>query len=150
MHPLPHHYVARAVAGIEHPVMLEGEGLRPLETSLPPEFGGEGGSWSPETMLVGAAADCYVLTFRGLAKRLNLPWLSLVCEANGMLDRVNRVLKFVEIHLQVRLQVPEGTDVLQANRLLARAEETCLITRSLTATVFLSTAIELMPVETVA
>lgn len=144
MHPFPHRYVARAVAGSEAEVMIEGDGLPTLRTTLPAEFGGPGNLWSPETLLVASIADCYVLTFRGIAARSNLPWISLVCDVDGTLNRVDRVTRFTEFHLQARLQVPEDANTEQANRLLAKAEETCLITRSLTATIYLNTSIEVV------
>jgi uncharacterized OsmC-like protein len=83
-----------------------------------------------------------VLTFRGIAARSSLAWISLVCEVSGTLDRIDRVTRFTEFHVQARLQVPEGTNTEQATRLLAKAEETCLITRSLSAAVSLDTSVE--------
>jgi organic hydroperoxide reductase OsmC/OhrA len=144
MRPFPHRYVVSAIAGTDGEVILESGGLPTLPTTVPPEFGGPEDRWSPETLLVGAVADCYALTFRGIAKRLNLPWTSLVCEVAGTLDRVQHVTKFVELHVAARLQVPEGTNIEDANRVLVRAEETCLITRSLSAAVFLNTAVEIV------
>jgi organic hydroperoxide reductase OsmC/OhrA len=31
------------------------------------QLGGPGGQWSPETLLVAAAAECFILTFRAVA-----------------------------------------------------------------------------------
>jgi organic hydroperoxide reductase OsmC/OhrA len=142
MQPFPHRYVASAVAGTEGDVSVESERLPSLRTASPAEFGGPGDLWSPESLLVAAVADCFVLTFRGIAAVSKLPWTSLVCEVTGILERVDRVTKFTEFHVQARLQVPEGTSTEQATRLLAKAEATCLVTRSLTAIVHLTTSTE--------
>jgi organic hydroperoxide reductase OsmC/OhrA len=142
MQPFPHRYLVSAAAGLEGEVVLESERLPKLLTTLPAEFGGPGGLWSPEALLVASVADCYVLTFRGIAARSSLAWISLVCEASGTLDRIDRVTRFTGFHVQARLQVPEGTNTEQATRLLAKAEETCLITRSLSAAVSLDTSVE--------
>ena len=110
---------------------LVADGLPTLRTTVPPEFDGPGGYWSPETLQVGAAVDCFVLTFRGLARVTSLPWTSLDCEATGTLDRVGRTLQFTDFLIQAHLTVPEGVSPAEAERVLARADETCLIASSL-------------------
>ena len=142
MHPFPHRYAVTAVAGTDAGVLLESDRLPVLRTTLPAEFGGPGDRWSPETLLVAAVADCFALTFRGIANRSKLEWTSLVCEVVGTLDRVDRVTKFVEFQIDARLQVPEGTSPDEAARLLTKAEETCLITRSLSAVTHLHPTVE--------
>jgi organic hydroperoxide reductase OsmC/OhrA len=100
--------------------------------SAPPaEFGGPGYRWSPETLLIGAVADCFVLTFRTIAKGSRLRWTEIICEATGKLDRVDRVTRFTEIELHVTLSLPAGEDTERARALLARTEKVCLISNSL-------------------
>jgi len=65
MQPFPHRYSASATAGPEGYVLLNADGLPPLISEPPVEFDGPGDRWSPETLVVGAVADCFVLTFRG-------------------------------------------------------------------------------------
>ena len=142
MHPLPHLYSVWAIASTSADVMIESDRLPPLRSTLPSEFGGPGDQWSPETLLAAAVADCYALTFRGLAAKSRFEWTSLVCHVVGKLDRVENVLRFVEFQIQALLQVPEGANEDRARRLLEKAEETCLITRSLTATTTLNIVVE--------
>lgn len=149
MLPFPHHYSAWAIAGADAIVMLHGDRLPPLQSSLPPEFGGSDEFWSPETLLVAAVADCYALTFRGLAGKARLPWISLACHVTGTLDRVEYVTRFVEFQVHARLQVPEGANDDQAHRLLEKADATCLITRSLAAPTVLDTVVETAAIQTV-
>jgi uncharacterized OsmC-like protein len=47
------------------------------------------------------------------------------------LDRVERVTQFTALQIHARLTVPSGANEDQAHRLLAKAEETCLVTNSL-------------------
>lgn len=142
MVPFPHRYAVTAVAGTEADVLLESGRLPPLRSTFPSEFGGPGDRWSPETLLVGAVADCFALTFRAIANRSRLPWTSLVCDVVGTLDRVNRVTRFVEFHIDARLQIPEGASGEEARRLLVKSEEACLVTRSLSAATHLNIAVE--------
>jgi peroxiredoxin-like protein len=102
--------------------------------SAPPaEFDGPGDRWSPETLVVAAVADCFVLTFRAIAKLSKLRWATLTCEASGTVDRVDRVTQFTDLTVRASLEIPDDTHEDQAKRLLVRAEETCLITNSLKA-----------------
>lgn len=142
MTPLPHRYVVTAVPDPGHLVRLTSPGVPALSTAAPVEFDGPGEAWSPETLLVGAAADCFAITFRGVARASQLPWLAMTCEAAGTLDRVDGVMRFVRIDLDARLTVPEGTSDALAGRVLDKAKRTCLITNSLTADVHLHTSIE--------
>jgi len=131
MQAFPHRYSVVAVASPEGDVPLESERLPSLASASPPEFGGPGDRWSPETLFVAAVADCFVLTFRAIARASKLSWHSLRCDVEGTLDRVERVTQFTGFLIRASLRVPSGVDVEQAERLLARAEQTCLITNSL-------------------
>jgi organic hydroperoxide reductase OsmC/OhrA len=131
MQPFPHHYTATALASAEGDVELGSGNLPALVTASPAEFGGPGDRWSPETLCVSAVADCFVLTFRAIARASKLPWSSLRCEAEGTLDRVERVTQFTSFLVRATLQVPPGTDETRARQLLERTEQTCLITQSL-------------------
>lgn len=131
MQPLPHRYSVVASAGAEGEVRLESAGLLALTTASPAEFGGPGDRWSPETLCVGAVADCFALTFRALARAAKLPWVQLRCEVEGTLERVDRATKFTSFLVRATLELPSGASEEPALRLLERTEQTCLITNSL-------------------
>jgi organic hydroperoxide reductase OsmC/OhrA len=133
MHPFPHHYSITTTAVPAGAIVLSSEGIPDLSTATPPEFDGPGGQWSPETMLVGAVADCFALTFRGIARASRFPWITLKCDVVGTLERPEGVTRFTEFRIHAQLTIPEDASVEQARRILTRAEETCLITRSLNA-----------------
>ena len=133
MQDLPHYYKVSVNADSDTPVVVSSEGVPSLETAGPPEFGGPGDVWSPEALLVAAVADCFVLTFRAMARASKLEWKSLHCKASGTLDKIDKVTQFTDFDLDVALTVPQGTDENKADRLLQRAEHHCLITNSLKA-----------------
>ena len=64
MHPFPHNYGVSAHATPVSDVAIEGATLPSIQSAPPAEFGGPGDRWSPETLLVAAVADCFILTFR--------------------------------------------------------------------------------------
>jgi len=144
MQTFPHHYDVTATAVPEGDVHLGTGDVPPLATTTPREFDGPGNRWSPEALLVGAVADCFILTFRGMARAAKLPWASLECDATGTLDREDGVTRFTHVHLHASLRVPPGTDEAAARQLLQRAEDRCLVSRSLNATVHLESIVTVL------
>jgi peroxiredoxin-like protein len=147
MQPLPHSYRVIATSRTTGEVELSAERLTALRSASPAEFGGPGDRWSPETLLVGAVADCFILTFRAIANASKLSWTSLVCDATGTLDRVDHVTQFTRIDLSAHLVVPAGVDAGLARRLLEKADHTCLITSSLKASITLTATVEIAAAE---
>jgi len=143
MQDFPHRYTATALARTEGEVTLESERLTALASAPPAEFGGPGDRWSPETLLVAALADCFVLGFRAIARASKLDWLSLRCEVEGTLDRVEHVTQFTGFSVRASLQVPAGTDPDRARGLLEKAEKICLISNSLKAQPHLEAKVEI-------
>jgi len=131
MKPYPHHYQVEASTDAEGPVALVSGALPVIETAPPEDFDGPGDRWSPETLLVGAVADCFVLTFRAIALASGLAWTHLRATASGTLERVEGGPRFTSIQVEASLVVPMGVEAGRARRLLEKAERGCLITRSL-------------------
>ncbi len=111
---------------------LERGGCR-YRVGRPPEFGGPGDVWSPEGLLVAAVADCFVLTFRGIARTAKLDWLTLDCKAEGKLDKLDGMTQFTEFKVTAELTVPAGANEKKAATILQKAEKYCLITNSMKA-----------------
>lgn len=141
MDQYPHHYEVQAAANAEGSVTLESERLPSLSSAPPRQFGGPGDQWSPETLLVAAAADCLILTFRAIARASKLPWQSLECDATGVLDRIDGVTRFTQMRIHARLVLPAGGDVERARHLLEKSDKSCLITCSLKAEPVLTTEV---------
>jgi organic hydroperoxide reductase OsmC/OhrA len=131
MHPYPHTYVAGASAQKVGVVAVTSSQLPQLETAPPPEFDGPGGVWSPETLLCAAVADCFILTFRAVARAAHFDWLKLDCRVEGVLEQAERVSRFTRYKTFASLTVPAGVDLAIPRELLERAESGCLIANSL-------------------
>jgi peroxiredoxin-like protein len=142
MQAFPQHYTVSATAETQGDIELAAAHVPKLRTAPPAEFDGPGDCWSPETLLVGALVDCFVITFRGVARASKLPWTSLRCDVTGTLERIDRVTQFTAFELHARLDVPAGTNVEHAQRVLEKAERNCLITNSLKGSVRLMTEID--------
>ncbi len=137
MQDLPHHYHVAATAAPTGSIDLTSPKLPAIDSAPPAEYGGPGDLWSPETLLVAAVADCFVLTFRAIARASKLEWASLNCTAEGTLDRVDGTTKFTNFVLKVGLTVPATVTEEKARRILEKSEAGCLITNSLSGPVHL-------------
>jgi organic hydroperoxide reductase OsmC/OhrA len=133
MQDLPHHYRVAANGTPEGDIQLTAAGLETIATTPPPEFGGPEDRWSPETLFVASISSCFILSFRAIARASRLPWVSVECDAEGKLERIEGRMRFTEVAVKAVLHVPADTDEQKAHRLLEKAEETCLITNSLSA-----------------
>ncbi|RLA43722.1 MAG: OsmC family peroxiredoxin [Gammaproteobacteria bacterium] len=142
MQGYPHHYLASATGGNEGSVIVSGEGLPDLDTASPPQFGGPEGIWSPETMLSATVANCFILSFRAIARASKFEWTSLECNVDGVLERPERVTFFTGFNIHAVLHVPDGARLELAQRLLEKSEQICLITASLKSEIVLTTDIK--------
>jgi len=133
MQPLPHVYSVNGAGSAIGNVALSSNGAPRLFTAAPAEFGGPGDQWSPESLLTGAVASCFILSFRAVARAQRIAWLRLECAVSGTLDRVGGALRFTNFVTRVVLTVPEGADVSACERALRKAEQGCLVANSLDA-----------------
>lgn len=141
MQDLPHQYHVSANAEAAGNIALKAENLPLLISAPPAEFGGPGDQWSPEHLLVASVADCFILTFRAVARASKLEWSNIESSAVGVLDRVGRLTQFTSFTVSATLTVPAGTNVDKAQLLLEKSEAGCLITNSLTGETHLETRI---------
>ena len=143
MQNYPHHYRVSAAGSNEGAVRISSPQLPSLDTTPPPEYGGDSGYWSPETLLVAAVADCFILSFRAVAQISGLEWNDVNCDVEGTLERIDRVTRFTRFEVSARLQITDPDSRAKAVRCLEKAEHTCLIIRSLTAETTLHCQIEI-------
>lgn len=113
--------------------LLSAEGVeKPQITfSSPVEFKGESGHWTPEHFLIAAIVSCFVVTFSAMAEMSKLKFLSLEVPAEGKLGKIDGKFAFSEIAIFPTLVLDANYDHDLANRLLKKAEQGCLIARSL-------------------
>jgi len=142
MQKFPHRYVVVAGGDSNDDIELASGTLAPLRAAAPTEFDGPGDRWSPETLLVGAVAGCYLLTFRAVARASRVSWTWLRCEVTGTLERLDSGTQFTAFDLRARLSIPATMDAGQARRALEKAERQCLVSTSLKAPVHLTLVIE--------
>jgi len=131
MHAYPHVYSAAASGEPAGIVPVRTPAAPEIGTAPPPQFDGPEGYWSPETLLIAALANCFILTFRAISRGSRFDWLRLECKVDGVLDKLDGVTQFSKFDTQATLVIPQGADAAKARQLLEKAEHLCLIANSL-------------------
>jgi organic hydroperoxide reductase OsmC/OhrA len=110
------------------------DGPPEIEVAPPPQFGGPGGRWTPEHLFVAAAGACWMSTFLGMAEASRLEVAEASVSAEGFLERGDdRRYSIPRLVLRPRVGVHREQDRERALRLAHKAEQACLVTRSMSA-----------------
>jgi len=129
-------YEAEAVWVGERRMQVRSPGAPVLEVSSPPEFQGQAGVWTPETLFVASVNACFVLTFMAIAHLSKLPIADLRVSAWGKLEKSEGAgYQITEILIKPLLRVRSEADRERAERLLEKAEQNCFISNSIKAVV---------------
>ena len=113
-----------------------------IEVATPPEFDkGIAGIWSPEHLYTAAALSCFMTTFSAIAEYSKLEYEEFDCQAEGVLEKVDRKLLMTEINLFATLKIKDIEQKEKAERILQKSEAACLITNSMKSQVNLKTEI---------
>lgn len=103
-----------------------------LEVATPPQFdGGVEGIWSPEHLFVSSVSSCFMTTFVAIAQYSKLDFEDLKVEATAKLDKADGKFVVSEITLKPELIITNDKFTDKAERIMKKAEEACLITRSI-------------------
>lgn len=137
MQALPHHYKVRVHGTTDNYLTTSADNLPSIQVAAPMEFDGPGNAWSPESLLMAAVANCFVLSFRAIAKASHFEWLAIECESIGTLDKADRQIQFTAITTKAKLFINDERNKEKAEKLLLKAETACLISNSLACEVHL-------------
>jgi len=103
-----------------------------IEVATPPEFpGGIEGIWSPEHLYVASVSSCFMTSFTAVAEYSKLSFEELTVPATGVMSNESGKYEITEIILRPTLTISDESKKDKALRILQKAEEICLITRSI-------------------
>lgn len=104
-----------------------------IEVATPPQFpGGVDGVWSPEHLYTASVVSCFFTSFTAIAEYSKLDFVDLQVVSSGEMSR-NEEGKYVisKVILKPTLTIEDEDKEKKAYRTLEKAEEICLITRSI-------------------
>lgn len=103
-----------------------------FEVATPPPFkGGVEDIWSPEHLFISSVSSCFMTTFVAIAEYSNLAFEDLSVNAVGKLGKENGKIVVSQITLKPELIIANGKFADKAKRIMEKAEEACLISRSI-------------------
>jgi peroxiredoxin-like protein len=108
-----------------------------VQVATPPEFKGHEGIWSPEDLFVASANVCLMTTFLAVAERAGLAFSAYESTAEGRLELVEGKFQFTSITIKPSITLKSVSDAAKARELIEKAENNCLISNSMKATVAL-------------
>ena len=103
-----------------------------LDVATPPEFpGGVEGVWSPEHLFVASVSSCFMTSFTAIAEYSKFEFESLNVKSSGVMSREDGKFVMSKVILKPLLEITDEKYEKKAYRLLEKAEEICLISRSI-------------------
>ncbi|MEO8195985.1 MAG: OsmC family protein [Thermoanaerobaculia bacterium] len=127
-------------------VIRSPDGLPDLAVASPPQFGGPGGSWTPEHLFISSATACWLTTFLAVAELSKLPVAGVSVAAEGFLEKGDdRRFAITRIVLKPHVILRREEDREKAVRLIQKAEDACLVARSMRTTVELAPEVSVRP-----
>ncbi len=110
---------------------LSSTGKHPVDIACPPEFGGPGGFWSPEDLLVASVEVCVMTTFLHLLGRRKIELGSYTSQTDGVAGLEQGEFRFVRINLGVEIEIHREVDRKKTMACIEAAGEQCMVSRSL-------------------
>jgi peroxiredoxin-like protein len=138
MQALPHQYHVNASGKSDNSLTVSIANLEELPLAAPVQFGGPGDKWSPEDLFMASISSCFILSFRAIARASKLNWHSIECHSQGTLDKVEGKNMFTKIVTDVTLTIAENESIESAQRLLHKADKSCLVANSLNSEIVLN------------
>jgi len=133
--PFPHRYEVALADGL-----LTAPPRAPIAAGPPPQFGGTDRVWSPEELLVASVLECLWTTFDAYARHDSLEVRGWSGRGVATLEKGAPVPTFSSVALEVELAVAPA-DEERARRLLATAEQRCIISNALKVPVTLAVSV---------
>lgn len=102
-----------------------------IQFTVPTQFGGMEGRWSPEDLFLASIASCFTTTFNAIAGLANFSYVDLEVKIDGAVAKTESAYGFTHVLVQPTLRIANATDATTALQLLNKAETLCLVLRTL-------------------
>jgi organic hydroperoxide reductase OsmC/OhrA len=114
-----------------------------IDVATPPEFGGEGKSWSPECLFLSSISSCFMTTYLVFAKKLQFSIAAFECNTIGQIEIVDGKYKFTLINVYPKIFIADESLKEKAKVALEKTHKYCLISNSINAAIFYHSQIKI-------
>lgn len=123
-------------------VVIQDAAVGEIHASAARPFRGDDSKWNPETLLLGALAECHVLSYLHVAATSGLVVTGMACAAEGVLEvDGDGAGRFAAVTLRPEVALQDEADRERADALHAEAHRLCFIANSLSAPVSVEPAV---------
>lgn len=128
-----HEYQTKIVWQREQECRVSAQGNPDLGVATPKEFGGPGGIWSPEELLVASVGSCLLSTFLYFARRFDVLFESYSSTSTGKMEKTRQGLRFTSIDVLIAITVTDDKAAEKAYslRLEDKLEKYCPVSAAL-------------------
>ncbi len=116
-----------------------------LRVATPPEFpGGVERIWSPEHLFVASVSSCFMTSFTAIADYSKFDFENLEVESKGIMSKQDGKFVMSKIILKPILSILDEKHKKKGLRLLEKADQICLITRSIKSDVIVEPTVKIL------
>lgn len=129
--PLKFEVQANASSGISSPWSCQTDKLPPILSSIPPEFMGPGGGYSPEDLFALALLNCLIATFKVYAEKSQVQFQALQGKVLLTVDKLPSEPGFAMTQAEIFLTIQGASDKEKTRKLLENAIRDCAVSNSI-------------------
>lgn len=133
MTQLPARFTVQAISrqGIATVWESLAEELEPIVCSIPNEFNGPGGGYSPEDLFALAAINCIIATFKVYAEKSNLTFETVEASAELTVDKHPSENFLSMSQIKIKIEVKKASDPERVKKTLEKSAKDCAVCNSI-------------------
>ncbi len=120
-----------ASSGIANIWKSKADDFPPIDSAIPPEFGGPGKGYSPEDFFALSVLNCIVATFKVYCEKSNLSFQKLLGKAEIQMDKHPQENHLWISHLDISIKVEQASERVKIKETLDRAIKECAVSNSI-------------------
>jgi peroxiredoxin-like protein len=102
-----------------------------IHFTVPPQFGGMEGRWSPEDLFLSSLASCFTTSFNAIAEYSKFEYVDLEVEVEGTVAKTTSGYRFTGVVIRPKLKIAHEGSEARGRELLNKTKSLCLVSRAL-------------------
>ena len=120
-----------AKAGIQQTWNAKADSYPPIISSIPAEFGGPGGGYSPEDLFALALVNCLIATFKVYAEKSNVVYDEIKAHAKLTLDKDPAGASLLMTQVETTFDITGAQDKEKVKKTLESSIQHCAVSNSI-------------------
>lgn len=129
--PMKFEVQANASCGISSPWTCQSDRLPPILSSIPPEFMGPGGGYSPEDLFALALLNCLIATFKVYCEKGQVQFKEINGKVLLTVDKLHAEPGFAMTQADIFFTIQGASDKEKIRKLMENAIRDCAVSNSI-------------------